>query len=229
MAISFECAQCGKKLKAPDSAAGRSSKCPACGGKVTCPAVAPAAKAPSKPAASPPSSTATNRDAFQDDDDGTPYGLMEPDPIPAPPPPPSETEAAAGDSASQGAKTKKRKKAGAKKKGRDSLKKVAIAQKGILVSILLQIILYIAAYLAPPQFRLIVFGASLIASLAGMVFVFMLAINLYSIVAGIFLGVLALLPLISLVVLWMMSGKATRILKDAGHDVGFLGARLSEF
>ena len=37
MAISFSCPQCGKKLKAPDDAAGRSSKCPGCGTSVTCP------------------------------------------------------------------------------------------------------------------------------------------------------------------------------------------------
>ena len=37
MPISFPCPQCGKKLKAPDDAAGKSSKCPGCGGTVTCP------------------------------------------------------------------------------------------------------------------------------------------------------------------------------------------------
>ena len=37
MAISFRCGQCGKKLKAPESAAGRKSTCPGCGHMVTCP------------------------------------------------------------------------------------------------------------------------------------------------------------------------------------------------
>ena len=37
MAISFSCERCGKKLKAPESAAGKSSKCPGCGATVTCP------------------------------------------------------------------------------------------------------------------------------------------------------------------------------------------------
>jgi predicted RNA-binding Zn-ribbon protein involved in translation (DUF1610 family) len=37
MAISFECPSCGKKLKAPDSAAGKKSSCPGCGNMVTCP------------------------------------------------------------------------------------------------------------------------------------------------------------------------------------------------
>jgi predicted RNA-binding Zn-ribbon protein involved in translation (DUF1610 family) len=37
MPISFPCLHCGKKLKAPDSAVGKASKCPGCGGMVTCP------------------------------------------------------------------------------------------------------------------------------------------------------------------------------------------------
>jgi predicted RNA-binding Zn-ribbon protein involved in translation (DUF1610 family) len=37
MPISFQCPNCGKKLKAPDSAAGKSSTCPGCGTSVTCP------------------------------------------------------------------------------------------------------------------------------------------------------------------------------------------------
>jgi predicted RNA-binding Zn-ribbon protein involved in translation (DUF1610 family) len=37
MAISFRCPHCGKKLKAPDNAVGKSSTCPGCGNQVTCP------------------------------------------------------------------------------------------------------------------------------------------------------------------------------------------------
>jgi hypothetical protein len=37
MPISFSCPRCGKNLKAPDNAAGKSSKCPGCGSPVTCP------------------------------------------------------------------------------------------------------------------------------------------------------------------------------------------------
>jgi predicted RNA-binding Zn-ribbon protein involved in translation (DUF1610 family) len=37
MPISFSCPSCDKKLKAPDNAAGKSSKCPGCGAAVTCP------------------------------------------------------------------------------------------------------------------------------------------------------------------------------------------------
>jgi hypothetical protein len=37
MPISFACPKCGKSLKAPDSAAGKSSTCPGCSSRVTCP------------------------------------------------------------------------------------------------------------------------------------------------------------------------------------------------
>jgi hypothetical protein len=37
MAITFNCPHCKKKLKAPDSAAGKTSPCPYCGGLAACP------------------------------------------------------------------------------------------------------------------------------------------------------------------------------------------------
>jgi predicted RNA-binding Zn-ribbon protein involved in translation (DUF1610 family) len=37
MPISFSCPRCGKKLKAPDDAVGKTSRCPGCGTSVTCP------------------------------------------------------------------------------------------------------------------------------------------------------------------------------------------------
>jgi predicted RNA-binding Zn-ribbon protein involved in translation (DUF1610 family) len=75
MAISFQCPQCGKKLKAPDSAAGKASTCPGCGGKVTCPEpvydaeVVEMQLSPEKP---------KGFDPFADIDDGKPYGVAGP-------------------------------------------------------------------------------------------------------------------------------------------------------
>src|SRR3954452_9568460 len=40
MAISIKCPECGRKLNAPDSAAGRRGRCPHCKGIVTLPAAA---------------------------------------------------------------------------------------------------------------------------------------------------------------------------------------------
>ncbi|UCF43370.1 MAG: hypothetical protein JSV99_00100 [Planctomycetota bacterium] len=39
MTISFHCDHCGKKIEAPDSAGGKSGKCPACRGKVHVPSL----------------------------------------------------------------------------------------------------------------------------------------------------------------------------------------------
>ncbi len=72
MSISFQCPRCGKKLKAPDSAAGRSSSCPGCGGTVTCPEpdddgeVVEMQLSAAKP---------KGFDPFADMDDDKPYGV----------------------------------------------------------------------------------------------------------------------------------------------------------
>ncbi len=72
MSISFQCPQCGKKLKAPDNAAGKASSCPGCGSKVTCPEpvydaeVVEMEVAPDKP---------KGFDPFADMDDDKPYNV----------------------------------------------------------------------------------------------------------------------------------------------------------
>jgi predicted RNA-binding Zn-ribbon protein involved in translation (DUF1610 family) len=75
MPISFQCPQCGKKLKAPDEAAGKSSKCPGCGGAVTCPE--PIYDAEVLDASEKPSSA---HDPYADLDDDKPYGVVNPQP-----------------------------------------------------------------------------------------------------------------------------------------------------
>ena len=72
MSISFQCPQCGKKLKAPDEAAGKSSKCPGCGGKVTCPE--PVYDAELFDESQPP----PGLDPYADLDADKPYGVVEP-------------------------------------------------------------------------------------------------------------------------------------------------------
>ncbi|MCX6376002.1 MAG: hypothetical protein NTU88_08240, partial [Armatimonadetes bacterium] len=68
----------------------------------------------------------------------------------------------------------------------------------------------------------------LAAGVAACVFVFMLAIQLYGAGVGILFGVLALIPLVSLIMLLIVNGKATNTLRSNGVKVGFFGARLSE-
>jgi len=75
MAISFPCPRCGKKLKAPDSAVGKSSKCPGCGGPVTCPEpVYDAEVVELTPLESP------GVDPYGIVDDDKPYALVNPQP-----------------------------------------------------------------------------------------------------------------------------------------------------
>jgi predicted RNA-binding Zn-ribbon protein involved in translation (DUF1610 family) len=83
MAISFQCPKCGKKLKAPESAAGKSSPCPGCGTTVTCPepvydaeVVDMTLEQPGKPA---------GVDPYADLDDGGAYGVVAPGPAAAAP------------------------------------------------------------------------------------------------------------------------------------------------
>ncbi|QEH34194.1 hypothetical protein OJF2_27290 [Aquisphaera giovannonii] len=83
MSISFECQSCGKKLKAPDSAVGKSSKCPQCGAKVTCPEpIYDAEVADDAEGLGGVAFSGSN--ALADLDDGSPYALKDPDPY-APP------------------------------------------------------------------------------------------------------------------------------------------------
>ncbi len=72
MPISFECPHCGRKLKAPDGAVGKSSKCPGCGNAVTCPEPIYDAEVVGGTGEQP---LGFNPDANLDDD--KPYGLVE--------------------------------------------------------------------------------------------------------------------------------------------------------
>jgi len=76
MPISFSCKFCGKRLKAPESAAGKTSKCPQCGKPVTCPEpvydAEPVAAKPDVP------EILDDVDPYSDLDDGKPYGMSGP-------------------------------------------------------------------------------------------------------------------------------------------------------
>jgi hypothetical protein len=67
---------------------------------------------------------------------------------------------------------------------------------------------------------------SLFITLASAVFVYLLAASVYSTAVGILLGVLALLPCINLIMLLIVNGKATSVLRAHGIKVGLLGAKL---
>lgn len=117
---------------------------------------------------------------------------------------------------------------GVRSGSREDLRSVATSQKGILVCILLYLVSVGAQLVVPPELRLLIALGVLVVGIAATVFVFMLAIKLYSTGVGVLLGILTLIPCIGLLVLLAVNGKATSILKQNGIKVGLLGANLSE-
>lgn len=111
---------------------------------------------------------------------------------------------------------------------REELRRVASYQKGVLVCILIQILAVIGQIAAPPDLAFFIALGSLAVGLASTVFVFLLAMNVYSTGLGIVLGCCALVPCVGLLVLLFVNGKATSILKQNGIRVGLLGARLTD-
>ena len=107
---------------------------------------------------------------------------------------------------------------------REDLWKVARYQRGIIFCILIQIGVLIGAGVLPAELQLLANLGLLAAAVAGAVYVFLLAIQVYGIGLGVLLGVLALVPLLGLLILLIVNGKGTRVLRDNGIRVGLLGA-----
>jgi hypothetical protein len=230
MPISFQCPKCGKKLKAPDSAAGRSSTCPGCGGTVTCPEadddgeVVEMQLTPVKP---------KGFDPFADVDSDKPYGVARPEP---------PAIADADLDATPGLKRPGKTKSGKGKK-KAELKSIATYQRYLIICILILIptnIAYFASLRAlqsnpakPAGGTIAIFGLSLIVSLifglAATVFAFLLTKKISNVGMAILVVLLTLIPCVGLISLFVVSGKATKRLRDAGIDVGFLGADMSVF
>jgi hypothetical protein len=120
----------------------------------------------------------------------------------------------------------------------EDVRAVAVYQKGVLVCILVYLLGIVGRVMAvfaasTPSAS---FGAALLfglvvlaAGLGGLVFVFLLSTKVYGVAIGVLLGLLTFLPCIGLLVLLIINGKATTILRNNGHRVGLLGASLSDF
>jgi hypothetical protein len=85
-----------------------------------------------------------------------------------------------------------------------------------------------AQFLIPPDIWQFVAIGILLVGLFSTVFVFLLAMKVYGVPIGILLGILAMVPCLGLLVLLMINGKATRVLRHNGIRIGFMGANLSE-
>ena len=110
---------------------------------------------------------------------------------------------------------------------RQGLLRVAKDQKGILLCILVYLCMVIGQFAVSPEVRVFPAAIAGVAAITGAVFVFRLAIRIYSTALGVVLGILTLIPFLGLFVLLVVNGKATRILRDHGIKVGLLGADTS--
>jgi predicted RNA-binding Zn-ribbon protein involved in translation (DUF1610 family) len=249
VSISFQCKSCGKKLKAPDSAAGSTSTCPGCGAKVTCP---PAARAAAVVNMGPPSDEPSGFNPFADLDEDKPQRVAPPGPADEAETEPRRPCPACGEMILLTAakcrfcgevfdavlKKSKGKKSGGKKA---AIRSIATLQKYLLMSILVIILAYAAFFaLGRPRggpgpdaqvnpMSLILSLVVLVASLACAVLSVMLAYKLYGTGGAILVFVLQFIPCVSLVTLLRVNSKATNFLRDKGVTVGFLGADLSQF
>jgi len=108
----------------------------------------------------------------------------------------------------------------------ESLRTIASQQRVILFCILIYLLAVIGQLLVPEAVRPMLGLGVMAVGLVATVFVFMLAIKLYGTGMGILLAILTLIPLIGLVPLLIVNGKATRTLRENGIDVGLLGAKM---
>jgi hypothetical protein len=108
--------------------------------------------------------------------------------------------------------------------GRTDLREIAVRQRMIMICILSYLLLVVAQFVVPPPLRIVLGLVALGVTITATVFVFMLSLALYGTAAGIVLGLLTLIPLIGLIVLLIVNGKATNILREHGIRVGLLGA-----
>jgi hypothetical protein len=255
MPISFRCKHCGKKLKAPDQAAGKSSTCPGCGGLVTCPeagrdsdvvemTIDPVVEMTLEPAE--PSGLGPYADLDQD----TAYAVTGPEQAADAMPEQRRPCPKCGEMIlTTAAKCRfcgevfdpvlrKAKKGTGGKKAR--LRSIAVLQKGLLLSIvsviLLSIILGVinGAMRQSPEaginpLALLLSLVVLCASLSASVFTLLLANKVYNIGVAILVLLLSFIPCFGLIAMLVVNQKATRMLREKGIEVGFLGASLSQF
>ncbi|MBC7815580.1 MAG: hypothetical protein IAG10_01630 [Planctomycetaceae bacterium] len=245
MPISVKCTDCGKSLRAPDALAGKKAKCPDCGATVPIPSAAidaeeisdePASKPLSKSQAKSKPAEDENESDFDDaedeqadgsDDEGTKRKAC---------PMCGEMIVASaakcrfcGETLDPELRKRGKKRAGGRgKEAPEDLRAIAKYQKGVLLCILVELLALGLQVAAPQQLRPLFGIGYLVASLVATVFVFLLAMKVYSTGMGVFWGILTLIPCLGLLVLLIVNSKATGVLKENGISVGLLGAKLSD-
>jgi hypothetical protein len=107
------------------------------------------------------------------------------------------------------------------------LKKIATQQRAIMFCILGEFLLGIALMMFARTNPLLAMACALAywaVVITAVVFIFMLSITLYNTATGVILGILVLIPLLGLIILLVVNGKATKTLRQHGIKVGLMGA-----
>jgi hypothetical protein len=108
---------------------------------------------------------------------------------------------------------------------------IAKAQRGLMMSILGYLVSLLLLFALGQMESELIFmpGVLLLASsLGGLVFLIMLTYRLSGVVLAIVVGLCFLIPLVGLLLMFLMSGKASRLLKKAGFKIGLLGADIGQ-
>jgi hypothetical protein len=111
---------------------------------------------------------------------------------------------------------------------RSELRAIATDQKAVMICILLYIAFAVAGFFIPKENQLPLWICVIGLGLAATIKVFLLATKVFGGGLGIVLAILTLIPCIGLIILLVINGKATTILKRHKIHVGFLGAKLSD-
>jgi hypothetical protein len=110
------------------------------------------------------------------------------------------------------------------------IRKIATMQRTIMFCILAELFVMVArggAFASGMMgLAMVTFLLYLAVVIIACVCIFVLAMSLYSPAVGVLLGILALVPIIGLIVLLVVNGKATKVLREHGLKVGLMGAKL---
>lgn len=117
---------------------------------------------------------------------------------------------------------------GVKSGKRVDVRSVAACQKGILVCILINMILFGCVFAVQSDVRNAFVWGIIACNIVGTISVFLLAMKVYHPIVGVVLGIITLVPCIGLLVLVQVNSKATNILQANGIKVGLMGAKLSD-
>lgn len=111
---------------------------------------------------------------------------------------------------------------------RESLRRVASYQRGLIACIGAYLLLVIANMISQssdsPLLTLVLGLMTLVIVIAGAVFMFLLSKNVYSTGMAILFLILGFIPCVGFILLLVVNSKASSVLKQNGIQVGFFGA-----